>query len=179
VTPRSALLHRSTRYVLLALVLIGSAGLLGAGPAAADTVVDCPAPGNATCAQLAPVLECVWDNGNGTMTAAWGWDNPTSNTARINLGPRNLITPGAQDQGQPTLLTPGRHQNAFVTTFTGQTTRWKLSERDDKVDPQTAACATKPVPQVGSVAALAMFVLMLGFAALVVVSARGRSVATA
>ena len=41
------------------------------------------------CKQLSPVVECVWDNKNGTSTALWGWDNPTTDTARIDVGNKN------------------------------------------------------------------------------------------
>jgi len=92
--------------------------LLLAGPAQAATY-ECTPMSSDACKQLQPVAECVWDNGDGTTTALWGWNNPTADSAHIPPSNKNNVWPGADDQGQPTLFGPGRIRNVFTTTFTG------------------------------------------------------------
>lgn len=163
---------RSTAGLVLALALV-AVPLVTARAAQAATVA-CPPMSTDVCKNLEPVAECVWDNRDGTKTALWGWDNPTADTAAIAVGSKNRMSPGADDQGQPTSFGPGRHRNVFTTTFTGSSASWRLGSHDADVRGDTAACATKPVPQVGGMGAVLLFVLMLGLGSLLVLAARRR-----
>ena len=85
------------------------------------------------------------------------------------------MSPGSgQDQGQPTLFPPGRARNVFTTTYTGTTASWRLGNDTARSTRTSAACATKPVPQVGSVGALFVVALLLVLGALIIASARPR-----
>jgi hypothetical protein len=68
-------------------------------------------------ATVAPILECVQRNQNGTYTARFGYHNSTGAAVTIPVGANNYFTPGAQNRGQTTLFQPGRVTNAFSVTF--------------------------------------------------------------
>jgi hypothetical protein len=161
--------------------------LLGVGfaPAASAAVVDCPPMSSNVCKDLRPVAECYWRNSNGTVSVVWGWNNPRSDTARVAVGSHNNVSPGPDDQGQPTLFAPGRHQNAFVTVTSrsADEVEWRLGNRTESVDLEDLGddedierCETKPVPQVGSVGALLFGALVLALGVLTVASARPRRI---
>jgi hypothetical protein len=69
-------------------------------------------------ATVAPILNCVERNQNGTWTARFGYDNSTGVAVTIPMGANNYFTPGAQNRGQTTVFQPGRLTNAFSVTFT-------------------------------------------------------------
>ena len=163
---------RVIRALLIAMTVL-PLGLFLTGPAQAATYGCTPMSSDA-CKQLQPVAECVWDNKDGTETALWGWDNPTSDSAFIPPSNKNNMSPGAADQGQPTLFGPGRQRNVFTTTFTGTSATWHLGNNDASVDGSTTACSTKPVSQVGSLLALALSVLLLLATGLTVLYVRNR-----
>ena len=158
---------------VLAAVLVLPLGLFLAAPAQAATY-ECTPMSSDVCKSLRPVAECVWDNGDGTRTALWGWDNPTNDSAFIPASNKNNLSPGASDQGQPTLFGPGRQRNIFVTTFTGTQASWHLGNNDADVTSATALCSTKPVSQLGSMRALGVSVLLLVLAGLTVFYLRNR-----
>jgi hypothetical protein len=158
---------------LLATVMILGLGLFLAGPAQAATY-ECTPMSSDACKKLQPVAECVWDNKDGTKTALWGWDNPTSDSAHIPVSNKNNMSPGADDQGQPTLFGPGRQRNVFTTTFAVTRATWHLGNNEANVETSTTACATKPVSQVGSLRALALSVLLMVGAGLTVLFVRSR-----
>ncbi len=102
------------RAALVGVLLTLSVGVMAA-PAQAATI-NCTPMSDPACKDLTPIVECVWNNGDGTNTIAWGYNNPSTDTLYIDFGGKNKMAPGADDQGQPTLFTPGMHHNAFVTT---------------------------------------------------------------
>lgn len=166
---------RVSRMPLTAVALAVVTGALWlSAPSAQAVTYECTPMSSDTCKKLQPVAECVWDNGNGTRTVVWGWDNPTADSAFIPVSNKNNMSPGADNQGQPTLFSPGRQRNVFTTTFTGTQASWHLGNNDAVVDAGTTGCAAKPVPQVGSVGALLVIILMVALGALTVASARRR-----
>src|SRR5262249_10860637 len=68
-------------------------------------------------ATVAPILECVQRNQNGSYTARFGYDNSTGAAITIPIGANNYFTPGNQNRGQATVFQPGRVTNAFTVTF--------------------------------------------------------------
>jgi hypothetical protein len=68
-------------------------------------------------ATVAPILECVQRNANGSYTARFGYDNTTGAAVTIPVGANNYFTPGAQNRGQAPVFNPGRVTNAFSVTF--------------------------------------------------------------
>lgn len=152
---------------------------LPAAPASAATVT-CPPMSSDVCKDLVPIAECYWKNTDGTTSFVWGWNNPTSDTASIAVGSNhNEITP-ANAQTQPSAFTPGRQQNAFFTVTAASSATWRLGNTSVAADngvpggAVTPKCATKPVPQVGSVTALVTLLFLLMLAALTWVAANTR-----
>jgi len=66
---------------------------------------------------IRPLLTCVEDNGDGTFTAHFGYNNRNAYDVDIPIGNRNRLFPGNDDQGQPTHFTPGRHDSVFSVEF--------------------------------------------------------------
>ncbi len=159
---------------LLIVLLVAGGGLLT--PASADVVTCAPMNADA-CKNTEPVATCVWNDGGGQRTVVWGYTNPTSDTAIIEVGSHNNVSPGAADQGQPTLFTPGTHTNAFWMTFTGSSASWRIGNNTVSTKSNTPACATKPVPLVGSMEALFLAAFALILATLAFFSARPRRAA--
>jgi hypothetical protein len=163
---------RLVRALIVAVLALPIALFL-AGSAQAATY-ECTPMSSDACKQLQPVAECVWDNDDGTRTALWGWNNPTTDSAHIPASNKNNMSPGPEDQKQPTLFGPGWQRNVFTTSFTGLSATWHLGNNDAQVDSSTPACATKPVSQVGNLLALALSVLLLVVTSLTVLFLRNR-----
>ena len=66
---------------------------------------------------LRPFVNCAQNNGDGTVTAYFGYINNNSFDVNIGIGPTNGFLPLPVDRGQPTLFTPGRHDFEFSVTF--------------------------------------------------------------
>jgi len=158
------------RAVLTAVLLILSLGV--AAPAQASHTINCTPMGDPACRDLAPIVECIWSNGNGTSTIAWGYDNPTTHILRIDIGNKNKMDPGAEDQGQSTLFAPGLHNNVFTTTVPGTSSEWRLGNNKATASSSTAACPTKPVSMIGSAHALLVGISLIAAAALPVLVGR-------
>ena len=158
------------RAVLTAVLLALPLGI--AAPAQADHTINCTLMGDPACRDLAPIVECIWSNGDGTSTIAWGWNNPSSHTLHIDVGAKNKMAPGAEDQGQPTELTPGVNHNAFVTTVPGTSMEWRLGNNRASTSGSTPACPTKPVSVIGSAHALLVGIALMLAAALPVLVVR-------
>ena len=80
---------------------------------------------------LTPILECVVDNGNGSYTAFFGYNNPSDSVVNVAVGNRNKFTPTPQNRGQPTSFEPGRTpywpDAAFSVDFNGEPLVWTLT----------------------------------------------------
>ena len=182
-SPR-ALVRAGSRLARGALTaaLVATAVLAPALPASA-AAIDCTPMGEPACRTLTPIVECVWVETNGTRTVVWGYDNPSDMVLHIDIGAKNGMSPGADGQGQPTEFAVGRHANVFTTNVTGTSASWRLGNNTASLSGSTAACATKPVSQVGNFFALALYVIAIAAAVPVAVrprrhmlSAVGRSV---
>jgi hypothetical protein len=139
---------------LLVAFSVLSLSLLLAGPAQAATPTK----------SILPFMNCYWDNGNGTYTVSIGYKNSNSTSQTVALGATNKFTYGNANRGQPTTFLPGTRDNVFVMTASAADVNndlnWSLT--GNVVSIQTPVkCATKPVPQVGSLRALGLSVLLL------------------
>jgi hypothetical protein len=163
------------RAALVGVLLTLSFGI--AAPAQAATI-NCTPMAELACKDLTPLVECIWDNGDGTSSVVWGYDNPSTDTLTIDFGGKNKMAPGADDQGQGTVFLPGLHSNTFVTTFTGTNHTWTLGNNKAVSSASTPACATKPVSVIGSGRALVLGLALALAIGLPVVAARreGREV---
>ena len=78
---------------------------------------------------------------NGNLVAHFGYQNNSSETLNIPLGPKNLVTPGPNDAGQPTQFFKGRATNTFTKTFpSGETLRWVLGKTYAEASIKTERC---------------------------------------
>jgi hypothetical protein len=79
---------------------------------------------------VTPLLECVLDNKDGTLTAFFGYMNPNSFKVDFPIGDQNRFTSGSEDRGQPTMFEPGQspaYPNAsFQVEFEGESITWIL-----------------------------------------------------
>jgi hypothetical protein len=64
---------------------------------------------------VSPVFEGWYPNGDGTFSLSFGYYNRNAEeVVEIPIGPNNFITPGAQNQGQPSLFHARRHWGVFA-----------------------------------------------------------------
>ena len=100
-------------------------------------------------ATVAPILECVQRNQNGSYTARFGYDNSTGAAVTIPVGPNNYFTPGNQNRGQTTVFQPGRVNNAFSVTFNANGNNlaiWFLRGPDGVLRPVNVLKTSIPCP---------------------------------
>jgi hypothetical protein len=131
-------------------------GLVLAGPAQAAT------PSKS----IVPFMNCYWDNGDGTFDALVGYNNKNTTSQTIPVGTNNRFQPGLQNRGQPTVFAPGIKNNVFVVHATAadvnSSLNWYLTDNTVIIS-TPVKCATKPVPEIGSLRALGLaLVLMVG-----------------
>ena len=55
-------------------------------------------------ASVIPIAECITNNGNGTFTARFGYDNSTGAVVTIAVSASNYFSVGAQNRNQPTVF---------------------------------------------------------------------------
>jgi hypothetical protein len=95
--------------------------------------------------QVSPVLECVVDNGDGSLTAHWGYNNTSGLVQVLPVGgsPANQFSPSPQDRGQPTTFAIGRHVDVFATVFAPPTLLvWSLGTSTATASAASRRCAT-------------------------------------
>ncbi|MBU2491897.1 MAG: choice-of-anchor A family protein [Bacteroidetes bacterium] len=97
--------------------------------------------------KVSPILECVINNGNGTYTAHFGYNNPNSVSVEIPIGNDNKFTgTGNQNEGQPTTFEPGRTpyfpNSAFTVTWDGSSNLvWTLNGKTSTASTNSAPCS--------------------------------------
>jgi hypothetical protein len=112
----------------------GLAGFILSGtPAAAVPSAKGPTatPAKAPVDTVWPALEFVADNGDGTFTAYFGYDNRNATAVTIPVGPDNGFSPEPFNRGQPTVFKPGVStpypKSAFRVVFPGGKLTWSLN----------------------------------------------------
>ncbi len=64
---------------------------------------------------VSPVFEGWYPNGDGTFSLSFGYYNRNGEEVlELPIGPNNFMSPGAQNQGQPTQFHPRRHWGVFA-----------------------------------------------------------------
>jgi prepilin-type N-terminal cleavage/methylation domain-containing protein len=93
---------------------------------------------------VTPKRECVWNNGDGTYTGWFGYDNPNPFPVTIAKGTDNYMSPSPLDKGQPTVFQPGRNYYVFSVTFhhSDPKQRWYINGNGAFVYWCSPACAT-------------------------------------
>lgn len=94
----------------------GSAVALGILAFASATAAQLPlAPVKASGQTVTPAFEGWYKNPDGTYSISFGYYNRNSEEAlEIPVGPDNFVSPGNQNQGQPTHFEPKRHWGVFA-----------------------------------------------------------------
>ncbi len=78
-------------------------------------------------APIKPMLYCVIDNADSTLTAVYSDCNPNNDTITVPVGQENTMINAAQNSGQPTTFYPGTYHDVFRVTFSGSSITWKLT----------------------------------------------------
>lgn len=106
---------------------------------------------------LTPILNCIDVNGDGSITAHFGYSNTWTNQVTVPAGKtsgggQNWFLPDPKDRGQPSQFDPGTFNDVFTVTFTSATLEWRLSDVSGEynsvvADANTSRCT--PVPAFG------------------------------
>ncbi len=100
----------------------GAFNVNGANLQPAPTPAPTPAP-------ISPVVECITDNGDGSFTARFGYNNPNPTTITIPVGENNKFVPTKVGLSQPTTFLPGRQRNVLRVISGGGNLVWVLNGR--------------------------------------------------
>lgn len=104
---------------------------------------------------IIPILECVFDAGDGVLVARLGYDNQNDTTVYIPRGGKNKFVPYPRNRGQVTHFLPGRHANVFEVTLHHNNTKWRIKGPDRvrrtlHIPREEVPCATdSPVVSIG------------------------------
>jgi hypothetical protein len=89
-----------------------------------------------------PLLDGVFDYGNGTYAASFGYRFVDQNIPQvvIPVGVSNFFSPAPAVRGQPTLFQFGTHHAVFIVPFDGDDITWSLT------GPEACCAASPPTP---------------------------------
>ncbi|MCI0434356.1 MAG: hypothetical protein L0271_12070 [Gemmatimonadetes bacterium] len=123
------------RVARAALAIAMPAGMAVPAPAAAAAQLPLSPPA-ATGQTVTPVFEGWYRNPDGTYSISFGYFNRNfEEVVEIPIGPDNFISPGAQNQGQPTHFAARRHWGVFAirvpADFGDRKIVWTLSIRGE------------------------------------------------
>lgn len=94
---------------------------------------------------VAPHLECVTVNGDGTYTALFGTANYTNFSLWLPNGALNQVTPRALRVDPPQSIGPGRQVGVFtVTQVVGQSIDYKLGFTSVQATSNSVPCNNAP-----------------------------------
>jgi RHS repeat-associated protein len=111
-----------------------------------------------------PFLDCVINNGGGSYTARFGYENVNTVNVTIPVGTDNNFTPAPVDRGQTTTFIPGHQHFVFDVPFNGSgNLLWTLKGPDNGTRTATASstssvCATNHPPVANAGPAQTVFV---------------------
>ena len=96
-----------------------------------------------TNAAILPVLECVVNNGGGSYTARYGYQNLNTVNITIPVGDNNKFMPMSSQRGQTTLFLVGFQSFVFDVPFNGTNLVWSL-KGPDGITRTVTASSTSP-----------------------------------
>lgn len=116
------------------IVSLTAVALVGGSLLAADGQPDPLSPRREAGQTVTPAYEGWYPNPDGTFSLSFGYySRNTEEIVEIPVGPDNFISPGPQDQGQPTQFYPLRHWGVFTVRvpadFGDQKVVWTLVNR--------------------------------------------------
>lgn len=98
-----------------------------------------------TVAPVHPILECVANNGDGTYTAYFGYQNDNAFVVTIPVGPDNKFSPNPENRSQPSVFQSGRSSSypnaAFSVVFDGNNLVWTVWDRTASASRASKACS--------------------------------------
>lgn len=170
----SAKLAQACGASLLCAVLVGVIGLLGAGPAAAATPLDCTGsttPVPAACAQITPTVCVIKNGGQNGVTAYFGYINNTGYELDFtpNTGNDEVIQVSTgsphTDITIPSAYPPGTNTSVFTYSWPGDKLQWLLGNPANSIyaagSNPSSSCPTPSVPQVGNLGVAAGVVIVV------------------
>ena len=99
-----------------------------------------------TNAAVIPILECVLNNGGGSYTARFGYENDNTVTETIAVGDSNKFSPTPTNRGQTTTFQVGRQHYVFNVNFNGSNLVWTLKGPDNTARTATASSSSTACP---------------------------------
>ncbi len=99
-----------------------------------------------TNAAVIPILEGVLNNGGGSYTARFGYENDNTVTETIAVGDSNKFSPTPTNRGQTTTFQVGRQHYAFNVNFNGSNLVWTLKGPDNTARTATASSSSTACP---------------------------------
>ncbi|HEV7486812.1 MAG TPA: hypothetical protein VGQ65_14135 [Thermoanaerobaculia bacterium] len=97
---------------------------------------------------VSPSVTCVTDNGDGTYSAEFGFENPNNYDIDVPIGTENRLSPGADSQGQPTEFAPGAKESAFTLKGLTSAIKWTLQGKTVKASlAQSPKCSDVHPPE--------------------------------
>jgi len=94
--------------------------------------------------KVTPLLKCVKDNGTGTYTAYFGYENPNSYEVDIPIGADNKFVPDPKERGQAVKFTPGKTLLSFQVDFNGEPITWYLDGGEVTASVSSTLCSSIP-----------------------------------
>jgi len=89
---------------------------------------------------VTPVLNCVRNNGGGSFTAFFGYNNSNSNGVYIAPGSKNYFSPNPSYRNQPKVFLTGLQSNVFSVDFDGDNLTWYLDGNSVTANKKSTAC---------------------------------------
>jgi len=77
--------------------------------------------------EILPIMNCVTNNGNGTYTAYFGYNNKNDVSVFVPIYSQNKISPDPWDRGQPGVFKVGVQERVFSVTWTSGNIIWHLN----------------------------------------------------
>lgn len=150
---------RHLAKVVLAIAALAVVAVVPAAPAAAQT---------SDWDLIAPQLECVTVNGDGTYTALFGTSNHTGWSLWVPNGGLNHVTPANLRVSPPEWIEPGRQVGVFtVTQQVGRPINYKLGITSVHASSDSVPCTNAPqvaeAPLVVGLLAVAGMVAAVGY----------------
>jgi hypothetical protein len=79
--------------------------------------------------EILPIMNCVTNNGNGTYTAYFGYNNKNSVSVFVPIYSQNKMSPDPWDRGQPGVFKVGIQERVFSVTWTSGNIIWHLNNK--------------------------------------------------
>lgn len=90
--------------------------------------------------EILPIMNCVMNNGNGTYTAYFGYNNKNSVSVYVPVYSQNKISPEPWDRGQPGVFKVGVWERVFSVTWSSGNIIWHLNNNTAKAKTNSPPC---------------------------------------